>query len=147
MTFFPAASPSGGGSRALMEEVGSMYGVAQNSRFSPACSCRQQLTMLVQRSPGAARSLPARFNQNVYILRRNVQKNKSSFPCLEKKLLERAEAFLVSNRTLLLAESSKNFFTFGFVFPNVFLVILDRLDFLFCLPTSGCFFCVKLPFL
>lgn len=87
--------------------------------------------MLVQRSPGAARSLPARFNQNVYILRRNVQKNKSSFPCLEKKLLERAEAFLVSNRTLLLAESSKNFFTFGFVFPNVFLVILDCLDFFF----------------
>lgn len=61
-----------------MEEVGSVYGVAQNSRFSPACSCRQQLTMLVQRSPGAARSLPARFNQNVYILRRNVQKNQFS---------------------------------------------------------------------
>lgn len=70
ITFFPpAASPSGGGSRALMEVVGSVYGVAQNSCFSPARSCKQQLTVLVQRSPGAARSLPARFNQNVYILR------------------------------------------------------------------------------
>lgn len=63
------------------------------------------------------------------------------------KEIARADTFLVSNRMLLLGESSKNFFTFGFVFPNVFLVILDCLDFLFCLPTSGCFFCVKLPFL
>lgn len=65
---------------------------------------------------------------------------KISFPCLEKKLLERAEAFLVSNRTLLLAESSKNFFTFGFVFPNVFLVILDRLDFFILFAHVGMLF-------
>lgn len=62
------------------------------------------------------------------------------------KEIARADTFLVSNRMLLLGESSKNFFTFGFVFPNVFIVILDRLDFFF-LPTSGCFFCFKLPFL
>lgn len=48
----------------------------------------------------------------------------------------------------LLVESSKNFITFGFVFPNVFIVILDRLDFFFFfLPMSGCFFVLSYLFL
>lgn len=47
----------------------------------------------------------------------------------------------------LLVESSKNFITFGFVFPNVFIVILDRLDFFFFFFAHvGMLFCFKLPF-
>lgn len=46
----------------------------------------------------------------------------------------------------LLVESSKNFITFGFVFPNVFIVILDRLDFFFFFAHVGMLFCFKLPF-